>query len=415
MRTQVRNDGKSRADYEKFHRRLVEKIVESLQEIFGENGEFADKVIERQMRGQRKWGARDRRFFAESVYDCVRWWRKLWLALGQEPTTDTKSLMRLWAISYQMTDRDIPDWKEFEGLPSNSQIHRRLEKAPRAILKSIPDWMDQLGEAELGPRWDSILQSLNLKASVDLRTNNLRISREELRQRLLDEGIETTEIPGSEIGLSLVERKNVFVTKAYREGFFEVQDRASQMVATWLAPKPGERVIDACAGAGGKTLHLAALMKNKGRIIAMDIHGWKLEELKIRAKRNQVTCIETRVIDTTKVVKRQEGSADRVLLDVPCSGLGVLRRNPGSKWKLSLEEIKTLQLKQADILRLYSKMVKPGGHLVYSTCSFLPSENEQQIERFMTENPGWTLVQSLRNDPDQEQGDGFFAALLQKK
>ena len=413
-RSQGHNDGKAKADYEKFHRRLIEKVVESLQDIFGERHEFADKVIERHMRGQRKWGARDRRFFAESVYDCVRWWRKLWFALGEEPVLETPQLMRLWAISYQLTDKYIPEWRDFEDLPSSAQIHRRLEKASRAVLRSIPDWMDELCAKELGDRWESILKSLNQKAPVDLRTNNLRISRADLQVKLAEEGIVTELISDSDVGLTLVERKNVFATKCFHEGYFEVQDRASQKIAKLLNPQPGERVVDACAGAGGKTLHLAALMKNKGRIIAMDIHDWKLQELKARVKRNQVSCVETRLIDTTKVVKRQEETADRLLLDVPCSGLGVLRRNPDSKWKLSPTEILALTTKQADILRLYSRMVKPGGSMVYATCSFLPSENERQLEKFLAENSGWTLVETLRNDPDLGQGDGFFAGLLRR-
>lgn len=412
--TLERNSGKAKADYERFHRRLVDHVVESLQEIFGEEGKYADKVVQRHMRGQRKWGARDRRFYAESVYDCVRWWRKLWYILGEEPNQDPVKLLQIWALAYQMGDRDLPDWRELYDLPTPPMVQMKLEKAPRAVAESIPDWLDNLGLKEMGDRWPAILESLNDKATVDLRVNTLKDSRDSVRQKLMDEGIETEVIADCPTGLVLVERKNVFVTKAYMAGLFEVQDRASQKVAALLNPQPGDRVVDACAGAGGKTLHLAALMKNKGRVIAMDIHDWKLEELKIRAKRNGVTCVETRLIDTTKVVKRQEASADKVLLDVPCSGLGVLRRNPDSKWKFSAEELVNLHGKQAEILRMYSKMVKPGGQLVYATCSFLHSENEKQVEKFLAENADWTLLKSLRNDPDQGQGDGFFAALLQK-
>jgi 16S rRNA (cytosine967-C5)-methyltransferase len=182
-----------------------------------------------------------------------------------------------------------------------------------------------------------------------------------------------------------------------------------------LDPKPGERVIDACAGAGGKSLHLAALMKNKGKILSLDIHERKLEELRKRASRAGADIIETRTIDSSKVIKRLEETADRLLLDVPCSGLGVLRRNPDSKWKLSDEEIEKLRALQSQILESYSKMVKPGGRMVYATCSILPSENERQVEEFL-KNAGGTfeLLEERKFAPGKDGFDGFYAASLQK-
>jgi 16S rRNA (cytosine967-C5)-methyltransferase len=182
-----------------------------------------------------------------------------------------------------------------------------------------------------------------------------------------------------------------------------------------LGVEPGHRVVDACAGAGGKSLHLASLMKNKGKIISMDIHEWKLQELKLRARRNKIDIIETRLIDSTKVIKRMADSADRVLLDVPCSGMGVLRRNPDSKWKLTAEEITRLQTLQYELLTSYSQMAKKGGQMVYATCSLLPSENEQQIERFLKEHgEQWSLVKQVNMRPDRDGFDGFFAALLKR-
>jgi 16S rRNA (cytosine967-C5)-methyltransferase len=175
------------------------------------------------------------------------------------------------------------------------------------------------------------------------------------------------------------------------------------------------RVIDACAGGGGKTLHLAALTQNKGKIVAMDTEGWKLEELMKRAKRAGASNIETRVIDSAKVIKRLEGTADRLLLDVPCSGLGVIRRNPDAKWKLSLEFVEKVKTLQQKILTEYSTMVKPGGKMVYSTCSLLPSENEKQVEQFLEGNgKTFTLITSKTILPSQGF-DGFFMALLQRQ
>jgi 16S rRNA (cytosine967-C5)-methyltransferase len=160
---------------------------------------------------------------------------------------------------------------------------------------------------------------------------------------------------------------------------------------------------------------MAAMMKNKGKILALDIHDWKLKELKGRASRDGVDIIETRLIDSQKVIKRLAGTADRVLLDVPCSGLGVLKRNPDSKWQLSPEEIDRLHKLQKEILQGYSGMTKAGGKLIYATCSILPSENEKQIEWFLDKNPTWTCEEQLRIDPDQEDSDGFFAARLLRK
>jgi 16S rRNA (cytosine967-C5)-methyltransferase len=156
-------------------------------------------------------------------------------------------------------------------------------------------------------------------------------------------------------------------------------------------------------------------MKNQGRILSLDVAEWKLEELQQRARRDGVDIVETRFIDTTKVIKRQHENFDRVLLDVPCSGLGVLRRNPDKKWKLTAEELENLKKLQQDILRSYSKMAKVGGLVLYATCSILPSENEQQIEKFMKDfGHQWRLLEQLRIDPDQGQGDGFYAALLER-
>lgn len=400
----------------KIHDLLVDKIVAAWVDIF-ENNLYADKVIEKRMKLQRKWGSRDRKFFAESVYEGVRWWRRLWALLDEEPSTDPEALRRLWAVlAYEQGWLETPE--EWDVDPAH--IDRRREwverQAPRAVRESIPDWLDERGQQELGAAWDLILAALNEKSTVDLRVNTLKTTRDELRMRLKNEGIDTNPIEGVPTGLTLVERKNVFVTEAFRMGHFEVQDRASQLVAPLLDPQPGERVVDACAGAGGKTLHLAALMKNKGKVLSLDIHDWKLNELRERARRDGVAIVETRVIESSKVIKRLADGADRVLLDVPCSGLGVLRRNPDTKWKLTPEEIDKLKVTQAEILKSYSRMVKAGGTLVYATCSCLPSENQKQVEAFLAQaGAEWSLLEQDIVRPDEGRGDGFFAAKLIRK
>ena len=176
-------------------------------------------------------------------------------------------------------------------------------------------------------------------------------------------------IKGYASALRLPERANVFQTEAFKKGYFEVQDASSQLVAEILDVKPGQRVVDTCAGAGGKSLHLAALMENKGQLISMDIYGSKLNELKRRARRNGAHNIDTREITSTKVFKKLYGTADRVLIDAPCTGLGVLRRNPDSKWKMQPEFLEKITKTQYEIIRSYSKIVKPGGCLLYTSPS----------------------------------------------
>jgi 16S rRNA (cytosine967-C5)-methyltransferase len=285
----------------------------------------------------------------------------------------------------------------------------------RPLRESIPDWLDALGEKELGDQWDATLHHLNQPASVVLRANRLRTDRRQLWALLHDEGILSEDV-GTGDALKLTERRNVFRTAAFKKGLFEVQDYSSQLVAPLLAPEPGMRVVDACAGGGGKSLHLSALMGNKGSLIALDTLAWKLDELRQRARRAGATNIETRPIENRKVIKRLYGTADRLLLDVPCSGLGVLRRNPDSKWKLSPETIDNLRVTQQDILQSYSPMVKVGGRMVYATCSILPSENQQQVEQFLASTAGkdWKLIEQKSILPQDQGFDGFFMALLER-
>ena len=213
------------------------------------------------------------------------------------------------------------------------------------------------------------------------------------------------------------ERANVFTTEAFKKGSFEVQDASSQLVAQFLDVEQGMKVVDTCAGAGGKTLHLAALMENKGQIIAMDIYDNKLKELKRRAKRAGAHNIDMRVIDSTKPIKKLYDKADRVLIDAPCSGLGVLRRNPDAKWKLQPEFIEKIKNTQSEILATYSRMVKPGGKLVYATCSILPSENQQQVEKFLTSDSGkeFTFVKEKKILSHESGFDGFYMAMIERK
>jgi 16S rRNA (cytosine967-C5)-methyltransferase len=394
----------------RLHRNTSEAVVSSLDQIFIGN-RYADKVIEKVLKSNPRWGARDRRFIAETTYDIVRWYRLL-KKVTEAKGDDFWKLLGGWCVLH---DIDLPAWEEFEGVRKD-RIKNLYEEsqAIRQTRESIPDWLDELGERELGERWERELSALNEEAQVVLRVNTLKISKADLHAQLRDEGVETSPALEYPDALVLNERQNVFGTALFKEGVFEVQDAGSQKIAPFLRVAPGMRVIDACAGAGGKTLHLAALMQNKGRIIAMDVEAFKLEELQKRARRAGVNNMETKLIESSKTIKRLENTADRLLLDVPCSGTGVLRRNPDAKWKLSIDFIEKVKELQQHILQDYCNLVKPGGLLVYSTCSVLPSENENQVGAFLKMFAGkFELIEEQHAWPS-EGFDGFYMALIRR-
>lgn len=402
----------------RLHRNLVFTTIDSLMAIFNE-GEYADKVVARALKKDKRWGSHDRKFVAETIYEIVRW-KRLYVEIAEvkEPF-DRDKIWRIFAVWAVLRGYNLPDWKYFEETPVR-RIKGKFDELTktRKFKESIPDWMDELGVKELGEEiWTKELAAQNEQAKVILRVNKLKTTKEKLRAHLMDLNIETEFHNDYPDALILTERANVFLTDAFKEGFFEVQDASSQLVAYFLDVKPGMRVVDTCAGAGGKTLHLASLMENKGQLIAMDLYESKLKQLKIRAKRNGAFNIEPRVIESTKTIKKLYEKADRVLIDAPCSGLGVLKRNPDSKWKLQPEFIENIKKIQAEVLENYSKIVKPGGKLVYATCSVLPSENQDQIKRFLSTEIGkeFTFVQDKKVLAHQSGFDGFYMALLERK
>jgi len=402
----------------RLHRNLVYTTIDSLNAIFNE-GEYADKVVARALKKDKRWGSSDRKFVAETIYEIVRW-KRLYAEIAEvkEPF-DRDNLWRMFAVWAVLRGYPIPDWRQLEGTPER-KIKGRFDELSkvRAFKESIPDWMDELGVKELGEQvWSKEITAQNQPAKVILRTNTLKGTKENLRNTLMDLNIETEYLKDQPEALVLKERANVFLTDAFKQGLFEVQDANSQLVAGFLDVKPGMRVVDTCAGAGGKTLHIASLMENKGQLIAMDLYESKLKQLKLRAKRNGAFNIEYRIIDTTKVIKKLHEKADRVLIDAPCSGLGVLKRNPDAKWKLQPEFIDNIRKVQSEVLESYSKIVKPGGKLVYATCSILPSENQEQIEKFLKTEIGkqFNFIKDRKILASESGFDGFYMALLERK
>ena len=402
----------------RLHRNLTFAVIDSIRDIFNE-GVYADKAVEKALKRDKRWGARDRKFVAETIYEIVRW-NRLYAEIAEVKTPyERDDIWRIFSVWCILRGIALPDWNQIGDVPVR-RIKGRFDELSkiRKYRESVPDWMDELGVSELGEAlWSKEIAAQNQQADVILRTNTLNISKEMLQKKLRTENVITELIPNHPDALRLTERANVFKTEAFHNGFFEVQDASSQLVAAFLEVEPGMKVVDTCAGAGGKTLHLASLMENKGQIIAMDIYESKLKKLKVRARRNKAHNIDMRVIDSTKPIKKLYNKADRVLIDAPCSGLGVIRRNPDSKWKLQPEFIENIKKVQQEVLQSYSKMVKPGGKMVYATCSILPSENRKQVDKFLTSESGkeFTFVKEKNVFAHISGFDGFYMALLEKK
>ena len=398
---------------ELIHRNLLIGIHDALQETFFQEKKYADKVIERLLKAHRKWGSEDRKVVSEIFYNIIRWKKRLeyYMGEGVKPNNIYKLMLAylLWSKTH------YKKFEEFDGIKV-ADILTKLKKGTvptKAIEYSIPDWLAETLEKELGKNWEREMLALNEQAPTVLRTNSLKTTPRELIADLNDENVEAFTIKNYPDAVQLAEKKNVFLTSAFKDGLFEVQDASSQKIGELLDVKEGMRVVDACAGAGGKTLHLAALMKNKGQIIALDIYEWKLAELKRRAKRAGAHNIETRLISDNKVIKRLHEKADRLLIDAPCSGLGVLKRNPDSKWKIDQDFIDRIKGEQQQILQDYSKILKKGGQMIYATCSILPSENNEQVKIFLENNPDFTLVKDQKIMPS-EGYDGFYMALIKR-
>ena len=402
----------------RLHRNLVLAVVKVLDGVFNQDL-YADKTIEKILKLDKRWGSRDRGFIAETSYEIIRW-KRLYIEIAEvKKPFKYQNLWRIFSVWAVLKGINLPNWKEFQETPKR-KIKGKFDNLSkiRKFRESVPDWIDELACKEIGEKiWEKEIAELNKMAPVVLRTNSLKISRNELKKILNDEEILTETIEGYPDALRLKERASLFKKNSFQMGLFEIQDASSQLVAPFLKIDPGMKICDVCAGAGGKTLHLSALSKNKGQIIAMDIYKHKLVQLKKRAKRNSAFNIETKLIENSKSIKRLKGKVDRLLIDAPCSGLGVLRRNPDSKWKLQPDFLNKIKDTQLEILKKYSKLIKKNGKMVYATCSILPSENEYQIQSFLKSEEGkdFALEEEKKISPLISGFDGFYMARLSLK
>jgi 16S rRNA (cytosine967-C5)-methyltransferase len=377
-------------------------ILSALDLIFNKNL-HADKALAlvfKKNKGLHK------ELIAGAVYDILRNWRYLWACRQEEPMSDPqalKTLVRTWEIIQNHEEPERQDhhliWRSSGSLD--------------AITLSVPSWLYELGLKEIGMKWRTELAAMNAPAKTVLRVNTLKISVTDLVKQM--DRNDTGTVTWAPDALVLNDYQNVYTRQEYRRGLFEVQDAASQAVSILLQAEPGMRVVDACAGAGGKSLHLAALMQNKGRIISLDTSENKLAELRRRARRAGAFIIETRVITSSKSIKRLQDTADRLLLDVPCSGTGVLHRNPDLRWRLTSTMLNELMEKQKQILQQYCRILKKGGRMVYATCSLLPCEGEAQVAWFIEQNQSsFRMLEEKRYSSANDGFDGFYVAVLER-
>jgi len=394
----------------KLHRPIANVIATCLHEILSQQ-KPADKVLEKNFKANPKLGSRDRGMVAGFVYDIVRNNILIKYCIGSDSHWHS---LGGWIL---LKGEDLPDWIEFKGLDKYSILKSKaLADTFSNIKYSVPDELNEIGINSLKDKWYKEMESMHSPANMVLRVNTLKTTRQEIEKFLKENSIKFS-LPKDEKNEAILiqQRINLFSSRIFQEGLVEVQDFASQQVAWYLDPQPGERIIDACAGAGGKALHISAIMKNKGRILALDVEDYKLDILKKRARRAAADLIETRWIENNKVIKRLENQADRLLLDVPCTGSGVLKRNPDAKYRITRKYLAELIEKQQIIINTYSKMVKPGGVLVYVTCSIFKQENQDQISTFLDTNQDFKFIDDKNLWPSEFGFDGFYMAKLQKK
>ena len=383
----------------RIHSNLLNGILEILKESFSSKI-YAHRIIENQLKSKKKWGSRDRAFVAKHSYEMIRWWRLLWFLKGEESSLSKDKLNELFEV--------YRSWAIEETLSTPKDLSI-------GIAQSYAPWFDKIAEKELGKEWVSISQALNQEANVILRANTLKTTKDELLKILSAEGIESRETQISAEAIVLKKRKNLKNLTSFKSGLFEIQDGGSQLIPNFLNPVEGDKIIDCCSGAGGKALSLAAKINNRGEILCIDTNRKKLKELESRANRAGVTCIKTLHYKNKKDLQKISNWSSKLLLDVPCSGTGVIRRDVDIKWKLNPKILTdTIEL-QKEILDTYSSLLKPGGILIYATCSILPSENEDQIYKFLNRNKTvFELQEQKRLSPVNKDSDGYYVAVLKK-
>ncbi len=410
-------------------------VIEVLASVLGFTSP-ADAVISRHFRDNRKLGSNDRRIVAETVFGILRHLPQIEWLVGTMPSP--RQILLAWYIGIERRNlRELPPVFNDDDRKYASELKgKSLKDAPLAVRAALPQWVvdsllgSGIGEDEVLALGRALLES----APLDLRMNTLKArDREIIIDRLSAAGIDAEPTPLSPWGLRVVGKPPINKTKVFEEGLVEVQDEGSQLLGLLAGPRRGQMVTDFCAGAGGKTLLLGALMQSSGRLYAFDVSEKRLANLKPRLARSGLSNVQPQLIasENDQKLKRLAGKMDVVLVDAPCSGLGTLRRNPDLKYRQTRDGLAELNIKQASILASAARLVKSGGRLVYATCSLLREENEAIVESFLAANPEFSLCDArellpdnvaalldgpcLKLQPQKHGTDGFFAAAMTRK
>jgi len=394
----------------------------------------ADAVTSRFFREHPKLGHSERGVIAEAVFAVLR--RRMEFAhlaeSGTGSPTRRLTLLGLMATAGRSAIRPFVSDAEASWLEHVSKIDPA--SLPQRVQLNLPEWIVKALETRFQPaELAQLAAALNYPAPLDLRANPIKANRDELMRALAEVGIEAGETPFAPFGVRVTGKPALAKLDAFKNGWFEVQDEGSQLLCTLVAPRRGEMVVDFCAGAGGKTLALGAMMRSSGRLYAFDVSDRRLAKLKPRLARSGLSNVNPVLIDSEHdaKIKRLVGKIDRVLVDAPCSGLGTLRRNPDLKWRQTPESVAELAPKQLSILTSAARLLKRGGRLVYATCSILEAENEAVVKQFLDAHPEFVLVsardalaeQRVNLDtgeylslwPHRHATDGFFAAVLERR
>lgn len=431
---------------------LIGHVLQLLEHIDSENLP-PDRLTADFFRSKKYLGPRERRFIADTVFGIVRHRKFIKTLLKQfikeHPASGglegphVRYLTQFTIYINTLDERSqVPPlyWKthfpkiDLEMFVDWIKKNRTLDFLPKdnvawlSVKYSFQEWMVQRWINQLGDDVEKLLSALNIPAPTTLRINSRKTNREECQARLHDEGIETEKTLLSQVGLKANKRFNMQSSKTFQDGWFEVQDEGSQLISMIANPKPGYTVVDGCAGAGGKSLHMSDLMHNEGKTYAIDVEGSRLRELKLRANRAGVSIIETvlqKNLDPDTLIEK----ADLVFVDVPCSGIGTIKRNPGLKWSVTESSVLQYSKKQSEILAFNSSFVKVGGTLVYVTCSLFDEENDNVIANFLNTHPNFQLIYpadhlstlGLKSDkasitlyPHRYNTDGFFIAVMRR-
>ncbi|MSO72060.1 MAG: RsmB/NOP family class I SAM-dependent RNA methyltransferase [Rhodospirillaceae bacterium] len=425
----------------------IQAVIEVLDEVLATD-RAADGVISAYFRPRRYIGAGDRRAISDQLWRILRHRARLTWALGTDHPSgrlfvaanlvrgEGKSVDAIAGLFSGAKNGPSPlaaNEKRMAERVAERPAGRDDSAMPREVRLECPWWLLEKFDAAFGAEADLELAALDSEAALDLRVNTLKASRDDVLAKFKAEEQAAAATPLSPLGIRLPARISLGDHAGFRDGLFEVQDEASQLCAQLVDARPGQTVMDFCAGAGGKTLAMAAAMENKGRLIACDVSIGRLERSKLRLRRSGVHNATLRILeDNDKWVRRQAGSFDRVLVDAPCSGTGAWRRNPDARWHLKPENLESLRATQDNVLDQGAPLVKLGGRLIYATCSLLPEENTQRVEAFLARHPGfrpmpmaevWAGVLStacptaenfLTLTPFRHGSDGFFVAVLER-